>query len=1118
MRESNKEELCLDDFQLSEISELDYESLAELIDKNKEFTDLKSYIKNSNHSLFSPILVYSISFLNKQKDLKQYKYMIGLEKLNNYKVLYTTLNAEMYNLYFLKENKKISEINCDFSGNKKEQYKTFKTGNKAINNRIDIVNMLNEYTNNIKEKEKKNNDEDEEEDKNEDEKEYLLENLSFEKLCELKHEEIISKFRMGYSKQERIIEILKKNKNFIEYPNLIFYEKNNDKLHYKEIDRVLLLKQDEEFQLFKTYCSVDSSEKKFYDKGSILKLNNGSLNFIEIKTSISNFEKQLSELKKKLNDKENKKDEKQSDKSKNSEKGGNVTISKNSFLRKERTDLYYSIKNVKDFLSLYNNIGIKFKEINLLYIFDSYFAMNFVEILSKLTKYEINDREILNTGYGTINLYFIHIQSDFEKIDIINREKDKYDLEYSIKALQKDMKDNLDKLGKENKDLKEKLAKNEKENKDLKEKFEKENKELKEKFERENKDLKEKFERENKDLKEKFEKENKDLKEKFEKYENEKIIKNTIKNIPILEILKNENFEKFDILIGKNYHSLSIRMSIDNVNRIVYNKEFETILDIKTFSRKLIKNNNNNLIDYKSYFSKINSFKNIILLIDHDFIGNFEFLKKMYFDKFEIKIIIVDLSFYIAILKSQKIKMDKDTCSVKIINKSIPGFLEGEYEFYLDKNLVSYFKKLNQFNNNITNKINDELLIYFPNNMSFQYIVKYIYMEKNKNEDYIIVNDKNNLINYSLSIEDAIKKYDYKNNFYFLPIQFHDNTFKDILVYFSNIQSVQTEDLKCLNLNLVLSLNNNYLYQIETSENDYFLILVDIQQNYSPAYAQLKAIIKNVRLGESIKESKNLIKFKRKNIIMTINLNCPSEKILFFISNIFYMKNFSEKKEILLLGDEMSQIKFYLTQIFKIELSFTHVTDQPNPNFGQCFGFIDKLNKGTSTIKFLEKTKEKLKNFNTELQKEIKKINIIKFIESYKDSDKQYDIIFIDENFINIKESLTMPSLNIFKDRMHKFEKMIKKEGIICFNLIGKSKIYYEQVKEIISKNFSILKDEKNYFNGYFILTKNSNIANYAKEERKNKLFKSEIDIDIEKYIKNFLSKNNMNKIELSSS
>ena len=38
------------------------------------------------------------------------------------------------------------------------------------------------------------------------------------------------------------------------------------------------------------------------------------------------------------------------------------------------------------------------------------------------------------------------------------------------------------------------------------------------------------------------------------------------------------------------------------------------------------------------------------------------------------------------------------------------------------------------------------------------------------------------------------------------------------------------------------------------------------------------------------------------------------------------------------------------------------------------------------------------------------------------------------------------------------------------------------------------------------------------KKKKKKELFKSEINIDIEKYIKNFLCKNKRNEIEISSS
>ena len=525
--------------------------------------------------------------------------------------------------------------------------------------------MLNEYTNNlIVEK---------------DEEEYLLENFNYEQLCNLKHNEIISSFRMGYSVQERIIELIKNEKKFIEYPNLIFYQNNDDNLYYKEIDRVLFLQESTEFKLFKIYLSILNDKEEIYDEGRILKLNGDSLNFIEIKRSIYSFEKQISEHEKK-NSVEKEKGK--------SEKGENVSASKNSYLNKDRTDLYYSIKNIKVFLDLYSKIGVKYKEINLLYIFDSNFSLNFIETLIKLIRFEIYNENILFTSFGKINLYFIHIQSDYEKLDIINRNIYKNNLEKTIIELQKDIKEKINKL---------------------------------EKWQNENKDLKERLENENKDLKERLEKENKELKEKFENYENEKLLKKEIKNINLKEILEEENIKKFDILIGKNYHNLEIEKSIDNIDQLneIKIKNYKTILDTKTFFKKFIDNNNDNFIDYNSYFSMIKDFDRIILIVDHDFLNNYEIMKK-YYNRYEIKVIIVDLSAYIVILKDSNLFIE-GTCTVKIKNNILPGFKEGEYEFYLDKDLVSYFKKLTIFKTNMTKKINDEILVYFPDNKTFQY-------------------------------------------------------------------------------------------------------------------------------------------------------------------------------------------------------------------------------------------------------------------------------------------------------------------------------------------------------------------------------------------------------------
>ena len=151
-------------------------------------------------------------------------------------------------------------------------------------------------------------------------------------------------------------------------------------------------------------------------------------------------------------------------------------------------------------------------------------------------------------------------------------------------------------------------------------------------------------------------------------------------------------------------------------------------MDTKTFFKKFIDNNNDNFIDYNSYFSMIKDFDRIILIVDHDFLNNYEIMKK-YYNRYEIKVIIVDLSAYIEILKDSNLFIE-GTCTVKIKNNILPGFKEGEYEFYLDKDLVSYFKKLTIFKTNMTKKINDEILVYFPDNKTFQYNKIFLYRKK----------------------------------------------------------------------------------------------------------------------------------------------------------------------------------------------------------------------------------------------------------------------------------------------------------------------------------------------------------------------------------------------------
>ena len=945
--------------------------------------------------------------------------------------------------------------------------------------------ILNEYTNNIKTT--KNNLKEEEILENE----FCLENLSYERLCTLKKKEIVSSFRMGYSVQERIIDTLKINKEFEEYPNLIFYSNNGNSCYYKEIDRVLLLKKRSEFKLFKNYLSVIQNKKTINEEGIVLNLEKNSINFLEIKRSVSSFEKQLKDY------------EKQNVKEKNKEininefkdKGDNISASKNSNMEKTRTDLYYSIKNIKEFLQLYEQIGLKYDDINLIYIFDSNFSLEFINILIKLIKIEIYNENVLKTyNNNIINLIFVQVKSDYEVIQNIEKQKiQQNEIENLNNKIQ--IQDNSIAL------------------------LKKEQKELRTKFEielQENKDLKQRFEQEQEN--------NKRLREKVDKYELEflkelhkKKIKNNIKNIPLQEILNSEKIEQIDLLIGKNYYDINIKKSTLEINKnIINDNKYKTILDTKTFFNNLIDEdkNDNDYIKYNNnydYFLNLSHFNFIILFIDHVFLSYLTDLKKKYFNKYDMKVVIINLSLYLLILEKIKEPKNKETCLVKLINHIIPGFKEGEYEFYLDNDLITYFKKLEIFQNNIKKNHNGELVIYCPNNKSFQYLVKYIYLEKKKNQELAIYIVRNNLSFYPKTIENAIEeKYDYSNNLIFYPTQFNHNasSFLNIANFFDNKNPIILDYSEKDIINIYD--NDGYkIIGIITANKDYFVEFINEKQNYLISCTKVKFVSKNIHIGDVINEIKINLQLTKTNYRPCVELNYISDKIKFFISTIFYMKNFDNQIKILLLGDEYSQIKYYLSEIFispLLEITHVHNHFDKSRQYGQALGFIKKIYKGKKILELQKKYIEISKQFDSNLKNEIVNNSIIEYIELIKNKNISFDIILIDEQVINIEKSLTLPSFEIFKNEIDFLKRKLNENGILCFNLIGYNKFYYDEVKKIIEKNFFILKDESEFCSGYFILTKNETITEYAKNSRK--LFRDNIGINIKKYIESFLSKN----------
>ena len=161
--------------------------------------------------------------------------------------------------------------------------------------------------------------------------------------------------------------------------------------------------------------------------------------------------------------------------------------------------------------------------------------------------------------------------------------------------------------------------------------------------------------------------------------------------------------------------------------------------------------------------------------------------------------------------------------------------------------------------------------------------------------------------------------------------------------------------------------------------------LLHIKQNYSPLYIKLKTISSIAKIGDLIYEVNVGTKQTRSNFRKVIDINFPNEKILFFTSNVFFMENFTTKKEILLLGDEICQLKFYLTQIFKDELlSITHVTSKYKLGIGQSLGFVKTIYKGTNILEFVTKNKDKPKELLKKLKKEIIEIDLLRYLDLFE--------------------------------------------------------------------------------------------------------------------------------------
>ena len=390
----------INDYQLSKIIDYDYLKIAEILNQ-KENTYQDQIIKKSySHSLFTPILSYIIEYLNNNK---QKPGIVGKSIIGEIKIIYIILNHKIYDLFFKRDKGIIyDETNkIDFNMENENYYLSPVQVEEEISE-----DKLNEIALTF----------------------YGEENYNGNiELFKFKKKEILSKFKLGYSVQERIMNTLISNtcSKIIELPNLIFYSKNKEKKIFSEIDRIITVNELSEVNKFFIYAKAEfrKSEEMVYTnikEGKKLTLEKNSCVFIEIKTSLNN-------LFPKKNNEEINNDYWSMASSINS---GN-TNKNNIFTR-----MY---KNMEIFLNLFENLNKKFEKIKLIIIIDSYFPKEFFN-KAEIFSYSLDDSQKINFDF---DLYFIHVESDMlyahDLTKIQNIENKLIEKEKQIKNLEEDV-------------------------------------------------------------------------------------------------------------------------------------------------------------------------------------------------------------------------------------------------------------------------------------------------------------------------------------------------------------------------------------------------------------------------------------------------------------------------------------------------------------------------------------------------------------------------------------------------------------------------------------------------------------------------------------------------------
>lgn len=198
----------INDYQLSKVIDYDYLKIAEILNQNENTYNDQMIKKSYSHSLFTPILSYIIEYLNNNQEKPG---IVGKSIIDEIKIIYIILNHKIYDLFFKRDKGIIhNETNeIDFNMENENYYLSPVQVEEEISE-----DKLNEIASTF----------------------YGEENYNgnIEELFKFKKKEILSRFKLGYSIQERIMNTLISNtcNKIIELPNLIFYSKNPKKKYF----------------------------------------------------------------------------------------------------------------------------------------------------------------------------------------------------------------------------------------------------------------------------------------------------------------------------------------------------------------------------------------------------------------------------------------------------------------------------------------------------------------------------------------------------------------------------------------------------------------------------------------------------------------------------------------------------------------------------------------------------------------------------------------------------------------------------------------------------------------------------------------------------------------------